>query len=123
MIKLNVTVQGEPDTLPLRRNFKLEDQIDREIFRNTLTVLRKKISSNSKLNVNECLYIFYDFVLRQLCMKKTATEIEQTAIGFISDSQVFIGVPQTLAEIKIEIYVNHNMKESVFIKGAILKSY
>ena len=120
MIKLNVTVQGEPDTKPLMRNFKLEDQLDREIFRNTLTLLRKKISSNLKLNVNECLYLFYDFVLRQLCMKKTSAEIEHTAVGFISNSQVFIGVPQTLAEIKIEIYVNQSMKDSVFLKGAIV---
>lgn len=118
---INVTVIGEPDTIPLRRNFKLEDELDREIFRNTLGVLRKKISSNSKLNVNECLYLFCDFVLRELCMKKTVTEIEQNAMGVISESQVFIGVPQTLTEIKIEILLNQILKESVFIRNAISK--
>ena len=54
-------------------------------------------------------------------MKKSVTEIEQNAMDVISESQVFIGVPQTLTEIKIEILLNQILKESVFIRNAISK--
>ena len=103
MINIKAVVEGEPDTLPFTRIFELRDKIDEKIFFASVKIIKEKLSRNLKINTNECLTIFCDYIINEILAKRTVSLIEKNASKLLSEQQVMIGVSETLRKITFEV--------------------
>ena len=122
MIHIKALVEGEPDTLPFTRIFELRDNIDEKIFFESVKTIKLKLSRNLKINTNECLTIFCDYIINEILAKRTVNIIEKNTLKLLSEQQVMIGVSETLRKITFEVLVDRLTKKNIIIENALPKS-
>lgn len=122
MIYIKAIVEGEPDTPPFTRIFEFRDNIDEEIFFESVKTIKGKLSRNLKINTNECLAIFCDYIINEILAKSTVTVIEENVSKVLSEQHVMTGVSETLRKITFEVLVHDLAKKSIIIENALPKS-
>ena len=123
MIHIKALVEGETDTLPFTRIFELRDNIDEKIFFESVKTIKRKLSRNLRINTNECLIIFCDYIINEILAKRTVSLIEKNASKLLSEQQVMIGVSETLRKITFEVFVDNTTKKNIIIiENALPKS-
>jgi urease gamma subunit len=106
MIDIRVLVRGEIDTPPFVRVFQYPDKEEESIFFKTVASIKKKIGRGIKINANETLAIFCEYVIEQIRDNKSQDQIENAAQDILSNDQVMIGVPETLREISFNVIID-----------------
>lgn len=106
MIDIRVLVRGEIDTPPFVRVFQYPDKEEESIFYNSVAAIKKKIGKSLKINANETLAIFCEYVIEQIRDNKSQDQIENAAQDILSSDQVMIGVPETLREISFNVIID-----------------
>jgi urease gamma subunit len=106
MIDIRVLVRGEIDTPPFVRVFQYPDKEEESIFFKTVASIKKKIGRGIKINANETLAIFCEYVIEQIRDNKSQDQIENAAQDILSSDQVMIGVPETLREISFNVIID-----------------
>jgi urease gamma subunit len=106
MIDIRVLVRGEIDTPPFVRVFQYPDKEEESIFFKTVASIKKKIGRGIKINTNETLAIFCEYVIEQIRDNKSQDQIENAAQDILSSDQVMIGVPETLREISFNVIID-----------------
>jgi urease gamma subunit len=106
MIDIRVLVRGEIDTPPFVRVFQYPDKGEESIFFKTVASIKKKIGRGIKINANETLAIFCEYVIEQIRDNKSQDQIENAAQDILSSDQVMIGVPETLREISFNVIID-----------------
>jgi urease gamma subunit len=106
MIDIRVLVRGEIDTPPFVRVFQYPDKEEESIFFNSVAAIKKKIGKSLKINANETLAIFCEYVIEQIRDNKSQDQIENAAQDILSSDQVMIGVPETLREISFNVIID-----------------
>lgn len=122
MIHIKALVEGEPDTLPFTRIFELRDNIDEKIFFESVKTIKLKLSRNLRINTNECLTLFCDYIINEILAKRTVNIIEKNTSKLLSEQQVMIGVSETLRKITFEVLVDSLTKKNIIIENALPKS-
>ena len=123
MIRIKAFVEGEPDTLPFTRIFELRDKIDEKIFFESVKTVKRKLLRNLRINTNDCLIIFCDYIINEILAKRRVSLIEQNASKLLSEQQVMIGVSETLRKITFEVFVDSTTKKNIIIiENALPKS-
>jgi urease gamma subunit len=123
MIRIKAFVEGEPDTLPFTRIFELRDKIDEKIFFESVKTVKRKLLRNLRINTNDCLIIFCDYIINEILAKRRVSLIEQNASKLLSEQQVMIGVSETLRKITFEVFVDNTTKKNIIIiENALPKS-
>jgi urease gamma subunit len=67
-----------------------------------------------RININETLNIYLNYVINQLRLRKKSTEIASNIPKLLSPNQVMIGVPESLR--KIHFNISSEDKKQLYIK-------
>ena len=116
---MTVTVQGEPDTAPFTRIYQFYNKTDYIILSNSIKTINKKLSRKMKININETLYIYLNYIIDQLRLHKKRNEIIKNASKLLTPDQVMIGVPESLRKINFNIRLESTQRLRVTIKEPI----
>lgn len=99
MIRVKATVTGEKDTSPFFRVFEYSDESYDTIFLPSVNKIKEKIAMDLRININECLALYCNYVVSQLRAQNLIEHIEAGAKTLLSPHSVMTGVPETLRKI------------------------
>lgn len=116
---MTVTVQGEPDTAPFTRIYQFYNKTDYIILSNSIKTINNKLSRKMKININETLYIYLNYIIKQLRSHKRRNEIINNASKLLTPEQVMIGVPESLRKINFNIKLKSTQRLRITIKEPI----
>lgn len=119
LIDIRITIQGEPDTAPILRVFQFHNSTDYVILENSIKTIENKISKKMRININETLNIYLNYILNQLQLHKKSNEITSNLSKLLSPDQVMIGVPESLRKINFNISAEKKHKLSMTIREPI----
>lgn len=103
MIRIKITIQGEPDVAPLAITHEYSDKTDEEIFANSVNLVKEKLDRNLKININESIIVYSAFIMSGIRDGKSPDEIQKNASGLLGPEQVMIGVPETLRTVSFDV--------------------
>jgi len=112
LIHIKIIVHGEPDTSPFTRIFDYP-KIDEEIFNNSVILIKEKLKKNLKININEVLVFYSEFIVSELRDGKSVEQIQNNISNLLDANDVMIGVPETLREIFFEINLDNSTNNIV----------
>ena len=117
-MKIEVLVQGDPDIKPFTKlfDYKTSDEL---IFLESTKLIKKHLSNNMRLNINETLGLFVAYVITSLNEHKTIKEIQKQIPKILLPHQVMIGVPEGLRKLTFTITTNGNNSEQMSITTPI----
>ena len=72
-----------------------------------------------KININETLYIYLNYIINQLQLHKKRNEIIKNASKLLTPDQVMIGVPESLRKINFNIKIESTQRHRITIKEPI----
>ena len=116
---MTVTVQGEPDTSPFTRIYQFYNKTDYIILSNSIKTINNKLSRKMKININETLYIYLNYIIKQLRSHKKRNEIIKNASKLLTPDQVMIGVPESLRKINFNIKLESTQRLRITITEPI----
>lgn len=99
MIRVRAIVTGESDTSPYFQVFEYSDESYEKIFVPAVNMIKEKIATGLKINFNECLALFCNYVVSQLRTNNSVEHIEREARKILSPHDVMIGVPESLRKV------------------------
>lgn len=117
-MKIIIQVKGEEDLKPFTKIFDYERN-NEFIFFDSLEIIKKKISRNQKLNINETLALFSGFILISLKEKKSIIEIQNQISQLLLSHQVLIGVPEILKKLTFLVTTDFITNKEILIESPI----
>jgi len=126
LIDVAVTIQGEPDTVPFTRIFRFYNKADYTILSKLIKSINDKLSKDMRINLNETLYIYLNYIIKELRLHRKTNEMITNASTLLTPDQVMIGVPESLRKISFNIlmpnsqWLNITIKEPISTSGYIL---
>jgi urease gamma subunit len=125
MIYIRVLAQGEPDAQPLARTFQYSDGTDELILRHSVEMVEEKLGKKMRINVNEALLLYCNYIAGRMRAKEPAAAIEAGAGNLLSAEQVLIGVPETLRTVVLDAIVDGRreriaMREPIQSRGYVM---
>ncbi len=122
MIRVEVVVKGESD-LPFIQLFEFKNE-DEVIFLNVIETVKDKLSRNLRLNVHEALFVYCAYVVSEMRLHKTESEIKDNSSKILTRDNVLIGVPETLREITFNSTVDNLPKKTItFVDPISVENY
>jgi len=122
MILVKVTVKGERDTAPFAHTFFYADKSDEELFYSSVNMIKEKLDKNLKININESLVIYTEYVIGKLRANETISGIERNAQKILAPDKVMIGVPESLRRIVFDVKIDKLPKKHIILKEPITTS-
>ena len=122
MIDVTVTVQGELDTVPFTRIFRFYNKADYIILSNLIKSINDKLSKEMRINLNETLYIYLNYIIKELRLHRKANEMITNASTLLTPDQVMIGVPESLRKISFNVLMPNSQRLKITIKEPISTS-
>ena len=122
MIDVAVTVQGEPDTVPFTRIFRFYNKTDYIILSKLIKSINDKLSKDMRINLNETLYIYLNFIIKELRLHRKTNEMITNASTLLTPDQVMIGVPESLRKISFNVLMPNSQRLKIIIKEPISTS-
>ena len=117
-MKIEVSIQGDPDIKPITKIFCYEKS-DELIFFESTQLTKNRLLNNMRLNINEALGLFVAHIITSLNEHKTIKEIQKQIPKLLLPHQVMIGVPEGLRKLTFTITTNNNNSEQVSITTPI----
>jgi urease gamma subunit len=115
MIQIRATVRGEPDALPFTKVFDYGSS-DEEIFFSSSAMIKEKLKRGMKINANEALIMYCDYVIGAIRAGVPDSSIQEGAPKILSAHRVMIGVPETLQNIAFEARIDTIPARKIIIK-------
>ncbi|MGI8719538.1 MAG: urease subunit gamma [Nitrososphaeraceae archaeon] len=81
-----------------------------------------KLSKEMKINLNETLYIYLNYIIKELHLHRKVNEMITNASMLLTSDQVMIGVPESLRKISFNILVPNSQRLKITIKEPISTS-
>ena len=72
-----------------------------------------------RININEALYIYLNYIINQLRLHKKKTEIITNLPKLLTSNQVMIGVPESLREVNFNINTERKLKLDITVTEPI----
>ena len=119
LIDIRITIQGESDTVRITRIFQFHNNTDYIILENSIKTIENKISRKMRININETLNIYLNYIINQLQLPKKSNEITSNLSKLLSPDQVMIGVPESLRKINFKINAEKKQKLNITITEPI----
>ena len=94
---------GEKDTPPFFRVFEYSDESYDTIFLPSVNKIKEKLVMGLRININECLALYCNYVVSQLRAQNLIEHIEGGAKALLSPYSVMIGVPETIRKIVFHV--------------------
>jgi urease gamma subunit len=122
LIDVIVTVQGEPDTIPFTRIFGFYNKADYIILSKLIKSINNKLSKDMRINLNETLYIYLNYIIKELRLHRKAKEMITNASMLLTPDQVMIGVPESLRKISFNVLMPNSQRLKITINEPISTS-
>jgi len=122
LIDVAVTVQGEPDTVPFTRIFRFYNKTDYIILSKLIKSINDKLSKDMRINLNETLYIYLNYIIKELRLHRKTNEMITNASTLLTPDKVMIGVPESLRKISFNILMPNSQRLKIIIKEPISTS-
>ena len=119
MIDVTVIVQGEPDTVPFTRIFRFCNKADYTILSKLIKSINDKLSKDMRINLNETLYIYLNYIIKELRLHRKTNEMITNASTLLTPDQVMIGVPESLRKISFNVVMPNSQRLKITIKEPI----
>jgi urease gamma subunit len=113
LLHARVTVRGEPDTEPSIRVYGCRDEIDEQILFNSIEMIMEKLSKKLRININEALLVYLNYLVGALRYDKKMDELVNNASDILTADQVLIGVPESLREIKYDLMMENMSRRQI----------
>ena len=117
-----VTVQGESDTVPFTRIFRFYNKADYIILSKLIKSINDKLSKDMRINLNETLYIYLNYIIKELRLHRKTNEMITNASTLLTPDKVMIGVPESLRKISFNILMPNSQRLKITIKEPISTS-
>lgn len=105
-------VKGEQDIPPITKQFQYDDHSE-EIFFAGVETIKKRLSNNLKINLNETLLFYCAYIVLELRSGKTVSTIQKNVHKILSPDKVMVGVPESIQRIVFEVNIDNKLKETV----------
>jgi urease gamma subunit len=112
-------VQGEPDTVPFTRIFLYNNKADYIILSKLIKSINDKLSKDMRINLNETLYIYLNYIIKELHLHRKTNEMITNASTLLTPDQVMIGVPESLRKISFNVVMPNSQRLKITIKEPI----
>ena len=119
MIRVRAIVTGESDTSPYFQVFEYSDESYEKIFVPAVNIIKEKLARGLRINFNECLALFCNFVVSQLRTKNSVEHIEREARKILSPHEVTIGVPESLRRVVFHARLNKTCQFVITVREPI----
>ena len=119
MIHIKITVKGEPDVSPFTNIFQHSTKADEEIFINSAIMIKDRLNRNLKININEAITVYSEFIVSELRNGKPIEQIQKNASCLLDPEQVMIGVPETLRTISFEVTLDDESMNLIVLNTPI----
>ena len=107
-MNITILVQGDPDLPLITKNYDYEKD-EEFIFFESIEPIKKRLSNNIRLNLNETLSFFVFYIVTSLNANKSVEEIKKHFSELLSPQQVMIGVPESVRHLKFQIHFNQTL--------------
>lgn len=119
MIYIKITVKGEPDTFPFTKVYQYSSKSDEEIFINSAIMIKDRLDKNLKININEAILVYSEFIVSELRDGRPIEQIQKNASQLLSPEQVMIGVPETLRIMSFEVMLDDRYMKFIVLNTPI----
>jgi len=119
LIDVTVIVQGDPDTVPFTRIFRFYNKADYIILSKLIKSINDKLSKDMRINLNETLYIYLNYIIKELRLHWKTNEMITNASTLLTPDQVMIGVPESLRKISFNVVMPNSQRLKITIKEPI----
>ncbi len=119
MIYIKITIKGEPDTAPFTKVYQYSSKSDEEIFVNSAIMIKDRLDKNLKININEAILIYSEFIVSQLRDGKQIEQIQKNTSHILNPEQVMIGVPETLRKMSFEVMLDNESTKFIILNTPI----
>jgi len=119
LIDVTVIVQGDPDTVPFTRIFRFYNKADYIILSKVIKSISDKLSKEMRINLNEALYIYLNYIIKELRLHRKTNEMITNASTLLTPDQVMIGVPESLRKISFNVVMPNSQRLKITIKEPI----
>ena len=120
MIDVQITIKGENAQNSSYKKYYYPNESDEEIFFNSVQLVTARIEKKLKINLNEMLTIFLDFLVREYRKKSGVDEIKDNLSKLLTHDQVLIGVPELVKNIEFSGIIDTNTKLTIVLNEPIL---
>ena len=120
MIDIQITIKGENVQNSSFKKYYYPHESDEEIFFNSVQLVVARVEKKLKLNLNEVLTIFLDFLVREYRKKSDIDEIKDNLSKLLTHDQVLIGVPELVKNIEFSGIIDTNPKLTIVLDEPIL---
>ncbi len=120
MIDVQITIKGENAQNSSYKKYYYPNESDEEIFFNSVQLVTARIEKKLKINLNEILTIFLDFLVREYRKKRDIDEIKDNLSKLFTHDQVLIGVPELVKKIEFSGWIGTNPKFTMVLNEPIL---
>ena len=120
MIDVQITIKGENAQNSFYKKYYYPNESDEEIFFNSVQLVTARIEKKLKINLNEILTIFLDFLVREYRKKRDIDEIKDNLSKLFIHNQVLIGVPELVKKMEFSGWIDTNQKFTMVLNEPIL---
>jgi urease subunit gamma len=75
-----------------------------------------------RINLNETLYIYLNYIIKELRLHRKTNEMITNASTLLTPDQVMIGVPESLRKISFNVLMPNSQRLKIIIKEPISTS-
>jgi urease gamma subunit len=115
LILVRVTVVGEKGASTFSLVFEYSDESFETVFAPSVSRIKEKLTAGLRINTNECLALYCDYIVTQLRNKVSSRSIEHEVRTLLSHHNVMIGVPESLGKIIIQAELNKGIQDSMTV--------
>jgi len=120
LIDIQIIIKGEKAQNSFSQKYYYPNESDEEIFFNSVQLVIDRIEKKLKINLNEVLTIFLDFLVREHRKKRDIDEIKENLSKLLTHDQVLIGVPELVKKIEFSGRIDLNPKFTIVLNEPIL---
>jgi urease gamma subunit len=110
---------GEWDTFPYFQVFEYPDESYERIFVPSVNMIKEKLVMGLRINFNECLALFCNYVVSQVRAQNPIDRIEGEAKKILLLQNVMVGVPESLRSIVFHVKLDEASQYVITIKEPI----
>ena len=82
-------------------------------------MIKDRLDKNLKININEAILIYSEFIVSQLRDGKQIEQIQKNTSHLLTQEQVMIGVPETLRKMSFEVILDNESTKFIILNTPI----
>jgi urease gamma subunit len=119
LIRVKAIINGEKDLPSFFRVFEYSNESYDTIFAASVKLVKLKLARRLKINTNECLVMYCDYIVLRLRAQNQIAHIEREAKNLLSADCVMTGVPETLREIVFQTELDEMPQQVIRLQEPI----